>query len=537
MIGIPTVEPVSSGGAEGEQPTCRRIQDSNGDGRVDTNDVCIPVSGFINAMRPARLARGLILAARLGITPDFQQPLTLGGQREGDPTFARLFFASGVDLGGMPTTIVQAVPTGISSLYLFFDYANMTDGMIYEMRVLRDGLADPTFSLAPATWSGGGTGLWYIGSTAQVYPNGEYEFLLFIEGVRVASAAISVGGVAEARPEFSNIVFGVLSLENQLVSAGNVLPVSPTINAEFAYNNLRDGLTWRQVWYFDGLEIANGVGTWTGGANGKLAVNASGTPEIPLQAGRYRLELSIEERLAATADFIMAGAQIAYNTEIFTNLTFATELNGRGEPSGVVGTTLPDTVQQMYALFDWRDVAVGTPFTWRWTVDNNPLFEVTQPWQESLIGSQGWVRLTAPARLPSGSYKLELLLAGEVKGAVTARVGLGQLPVEIFRVAEGATLRGTILDAETKAGIFGATIIILKVEVDVRDFTWQMSEVYGIAFTDSEGNFAMTTPLVREEIYSIIVTAGGYLPMASDGLAVPQDPNTPFELRLEMNRD
>jgi len=64
-----------------------------------------------------------------------------------------------------------------------------------------------------------------------------------------------------------------------------------------------------------------------------------------------------------------------------------------------------------------------------------------------------------------------------------------------------------------------------------------MSEVYGIAFTDSEGNFAMTTPLVREEIYSIIVTAGGYLPMASDGLAVPQDPNTPFELRLEMNRD
>ena len=36
------------------------FQDSNGDGRADRNDTCVPVGGFISALRPSRLARGLV---------------------------------------------------------------------------------------------------------------------------------------------------------------------------------------------------------------------------------------------------------------------------------------------------------------------------------------------------------------------------------------------------------------------------------------------------------------------------------------------
>ncbi len=64
LIGIPTIAPARAGGVTVD---CRVIQDTNGDGRADTNDHCVPVGGFISALRPSGLARGLVRAATLGI--------------------------------------------------------------------------------------------------------------------------------------------------------------------------------------------------------------------------------------------------------------------------------------------------------------------------------------------------------------------------------------------------------------------------------------------------------------------------------------
>ncbi|MFQ3535588.1 MAG: trypsin-like peptidase domain-containing protein [Aggregatilineales bacterium] len=545
LIGIPTVEPPTSGLAAGSQENCRRIQDSNGDGRVDDNDLCVPVSGFVNALRPSRLARGLILAAQLEITPfsqqelPAQQPLSLeevGQNVIGAPQFRRLFFATGVDLAGNPTRVIARAPAGINTLYLFFDYANMRDGIIYELRVLRDGVLDPTFSLAPATWSGGRSGMWYIGSTAQVYPNGNYEFILFIEGVRVANANITVGGGPTTEPEFSNILFGVQDLNFQLVNTGNILPVSNVINAEFVYTNMIDGISWRQAWYYEDLRISEVNDIWSGGSNGKRLITASAPVENPLQPGRYRLELYIEDRLAASSDFIMAGGQVDLSTEVFTDLTFASELRD-GVPSGVIGVTFPNTITDLYAVFNWRDIAPGTPFTWRWTVDNNPLFEVTQPWTNPTTGSRAWLRLRPNRLLPEGSYKLELLIGSVVKASATARVGIGQLPIRLFVRAEGVLVQGQIVDAETDEGIAGVAVIFLKPLFDVADFTWQMSEVHDIAFTDLNGRFALSRLLERGSRYSIIVSARGYLPITTDGFRILRDEAGPIELRLELNRD
>jgi hypothetical protein len=545
LIGIPTVEPASSGLFENVDQSCRRIQDSNGDGRVDENDVCVPISGFVNALRPSRLARGLILAAQLEITPVSQQSAPepqarsleeIAQNAPGAPQFRRLFFASGVDLSGNPTKVITAAPSGINSLYLFFDYANMRDGIIYELRVLRDSVLDPTFSLAPATWSGGRSGLWYIGSTAQIYPNGEYEFILFIEGVRIANARITVGGVAMQTPEFANILFGVQDLNLQLVNTGNILPVSNVINAEFVYNNMQDGMAWRQFWYYEDLRISEVNDVWSGGSNGKRSLTASAPVDNPLQPGRYRLELYIEDQLAATSDFVMAGGQVDLSTEVFTDLTFASELNN-GVPSGVIGVTFPNTITDLYAIFNWRDIAPGTPFTWRWTVDNNPLFEVTQPWTNPATGSGAWLRLRPNRLLPEGSYKIELLIAGVVKGSATARVGIGQLPIRLFVRAEGVLVQGQIVDAETNIGIAGVTVIFLKPLFDVADFTWQMTEVHDVAFTDLNGRFALSRLLARGESYSVIISAQGYLPVTADGFRILRDETGPIELRLELNRD
>src|SRR5262249_47187255 len=118
LIGIPTIEPARSSGSTLD---CRHVQDTNGDGHVDQSDSCMPVSGFINARRPARLARGLVLAATLGIVPKVRPVAQSEALSSDPPTFSRLLFSPGINAAGMPTGVVTGMPAGTSRLYLFFD--------------------------------------------------------------------------------------------------------------------------------------------------------------------------------------------------------------------------------------------------------------------------------------------------------------------------------------------------------------------------------------------------------------------------------
>ena len=64
LVAIPTQ--VGAGTDEAEVVDCRVLVDTNGDGVVDDNDTCVPIGGFINALRPVDLARPLVEAARQG---------------------------------------------------------------------------------------------------------------------------------------------------------------------------------------------------------------------------------------------------------------------------------------------------------------------------------------------------------------------------------------------------------------------------------------------------------------------------------------
>lgn len=57
MVAIPTQ---LGSGEEEALVDCRVITDTNGDGNINQKDVCVPVGGFINAMRPINLARALL---------------------------------------------------------------------------------------------------------------------------------------------------------------------------------------------------------------------------------------------------------------------------------------------------------------------------------------------------------------------------------------------------------------------------------------------------------------------------------------------
>ena len=64
IIGIPTQ--VGSGNIENMIVDCRALADTNRDGVIDQGDNCVPTGGFINALRPVRLALPLIDAAIAG---------------------------------------------------------------------------------------------------------------------------------------------------------------------------------------------------------------------------------------------------------------------------------------------------------------------------------------------------------------------------------------------------------------------------------------------------------------------------------------
>jgi V8-like Glu-specific endopeptidase len=64
IIGVPSA--VGTGDIEDAFVDCRRLADTNRDGVIDEYDNCVPTGGFINALRPIRLALPMIEAAKAG---------------------------------------------------------------------------------------------------------------------------------------------------------------------------------------------------------------------------------------------------------------------------------------------------------------------------------------------------------------------------------------------------------------------------------------------------------------------------------------
>ncbi len=534
LIGIPTIAPAR---VSGETVDCRIIQDSNGDSRADSSDQCVPVGGFISALRPSRLARGLVRASTLGIRQGealFQTAESLPDQAA---TFSRLFFTTRINEAGVPANVVSQVPAGITSLYLVFDYANMVNGTIYELRVTVDDVPNLQHSLPPITWSGGEQGVWYIGSSGTPWDNGRYSFRLFIEGREVASQTLEIGGGPVEDPQFSDIVFGLLNDTGGIVGTNYVLPEGSAIQARFNYRYMTPETTWSYIWYFAGRELQRDTMAWEGDTQGTATTAAEGD----FLPGQYRLELYVNNALSATADFVVAGGAQANSAVIFDNFRFAAA-EARGEPVGQTRTEFSAGIAQLYAFFDWRLMSQGTLWTYRWLVDGDVLFEVTEPWPAPGEGENFYVSLDSLGALPDGTYTLELSLANVTRGTVSAKVGLGQLPVGAFASASGVQMVGRITSADTGEGIPGALFIVLKSEYSIEDFLWNQSQVLGMSLADSDGYFQVETLLPRgtaeePQLYSVLARAKGYLPLDADGIIVTDNTTSPIVINVKMSRN
>lgn len=552
LIGIPTVSHTL---AAGTVVDCRQIYDTNSDQRIDNSDGCIPVGGPITSIRPIDLARGLVQAASLGIQLGPQRFTVDEPLPESAPTFSNLFFTTGITPSGMPVSVTSSAPDGTSTIYLFFDYHNMVNGMIYELRTTLNGRPAPTYSLPPVTWNGGTDGLWYIGTTVPEWQAGTYEFVLLIEGLQASSKSITVGGPPSTQPQFSDLVFGIENSLGQLVGANYVVPEGNVIRARFTFQNMITGAQWRYRWYIDNIPLAGGAGDliWE-------RTEPQGTHEISIReetigfiSGTYRLELYIESPttpnefyLAALGDFIVAGGAGGANdaqAQIFDNFRFAQSVQANLPLGLVANQTFSSRASQVYVFFNWRQISRGTPWTWRWRVDGEILIEEHARWAGESSGENFYFSLVGNPNLPDATYTFEIEINGiPMTRDLNAKVGLGQLPLETFANSEGIQIVGEIIDAETGEGVEGATFIVLYSDYDTTDFSYDTEQVLGMAKADQRGFFQIPSLIPRGTLdepilYSIIIRANGYYPLSANGIPVTDATRSPLAINVTLNRD
>lgn len=538
LIGVPTSSPVSR---QSVSATCVRVQDTNGDGLINLNDACVPIGGAINVLRPANFARVLLRGASLGLTVEkLSDPAVLTTPIGLEPRIGTPFFAPSLN-GNMPSTVVNtSLPAGTDALYLFFEYRDMSPETVYEVRVTLNGNINPVFSLTPVRWSGGRNGLWYVGTTGQVMPNGDYDFTVFINGVAASEPRrISIGGAPPSEPTFSSITFG-LTEGNQMFSSGPVLGTGTTVRAQFIYNNMRPDITWTAIWYYEGVELQRSTDTWGQDRGGNGSENIGITVDTGLPPGIYRLELYIENRLAAISNFTVAGARDANLPlpRVFDRerLRFAIGDTPQAAINARPITTFTNRLDSLYAIFDWEQLRTGTLWRMRWAVDGITFYDQTLPWSNAETGVNYVTRLSGANGIPDGTYTMELSINGVILGQIEMDVGIGQLPIDPFADAEGVQVSGVILDSVTGEGIPNVTFMVISELYSVADFVADYEQLYALATTDRNGRFVIDRPLRYGRPYSVLIRAYGYMPIGADGVIMrPETPN-PLELTIYLVR-
>lgn len=152
IIGVPTQ---ASAGNTDEVADCRVVQDTNGDGRLDRLDTCIPIGGFINALRPINLAKPLIRSAQANV--GYTSPISDGGS-VGSTAGGGLVFTSwsaDYDAQGCAVAPVNAFSSGARQITAIFSFDGMRDGEILRYTWLVDG---QTVTNGQFTWGEGSRG-------------------------------------------------------------------------------------------------------------------------------------------------------------------------------------------------------------------------------------------------------------------------------------------------------------------------------------------------------------------------------------------
>ncbi len=527
IIGVPTQ--VGYGGAE-RFADCRYLADTNGDGVIDENDNCIPVGGFINALRPINLAKPLIEAARLGIAPRQPKEPT---EPSGEAHFSNLVFSPDVTENDQPTQIVSRLPSGATAIYAFWDYRGMADGMTWSARWYYNDELVRDASWIDDSWQGGERGNWWVSIyNTSGLDDGEYRIELYAGDEMLLEGTIPVGG-AVSGPTITNLIFSDgITRDDRPTNPTYLLPAGiRQVYAFFDYAGMQDGWAWSRTWTYEGEAIASGSDTWEGGTSGSWWVGIEA--DEPLDPGTYRLEIFVKGTLVAASNFTVAGAQ---GQQAIGPITFASGVDARGNPVNPAAS-FPTGLKELHFFCDYNGMQDGWNLDERWILDGEELvaFNIVWEWGEEGTYHDSIYRSSGEP-LPDGAYTLELYLEGQLVQSGSATIGAGAgRPTPTPRPTEGLYVVGYIRDADTGRGIAGAAYIVLTPGVRVSEWDGNEEDIYTWAETDRNGYFELPLPLERGQAYSMIAWAEGYTAVTGDDILIGDEPS-PYEIEVTLQR-
>ncbi len=243
FVGIPT----RIGTGDGEIVDCRVIADSNGDGRLDNADSCVPIGGFINGIRPVALVLPLVAEADTAApidqsAPSREEPMSMVVAEAFNP-----IWTSAVTADGAPTDQIVAGTTGQSEICLTWDYANVPTGTPGDAIWLIDGETIPEASVFDQPNQGEDTGSFFACITStNGLASGVYELAWLVDGELVFTEGIIVG-------DGSSILIDVVNEHDVPLC---VVQFNPNGTATYGLNELSEPL---QPGDFVTLEIGAGL--------------------------------------------------------------------------------------------------------------------------------------------------------------------------------------------------------------------------------------------------------------------------------------
>jgi S1-C subfamily serine protease len=532
LVGVPT----RAGVGGGTDPVdCRPVKDTNGDGRVDGNDDCVPVGGFINALRPIDLSRPLIEAAIRGLSDTGQpDPPSDPDRPTGTPRFSNYFFSSGVNDLNQPTAVVSSLPSGTRSLYLFFDYENMDKSKTLEMKVFIDGQEATEWGLPAGPWGGSQQGLWWIGWADAEFPDGNYKLVPYVDGKRMGEAQIEIGGRETSEPRFENLTLSLkMTADEEPQEATVLLPAGATeFYAFFDYENMSDGDDWTRTWYVDGKQALTKTDAWDGGKSGNYWFSTTSSSGI--SPGAYRIELSVEDELAAVTSFWVTGDE--GSGAAFDPITFAEGIDQEGNPVAAA-QSFTAGLDELHAFSGYTGMEDGMDFTVNWFIDGNKVIESPEQWKGGESGSWHYYIWSDSGSLPDGEYGLELAVSGQVLQSAKTTVGTGTPPPPDppDKPEDGVQIQGIISDLDSGRPIPGALFLVLEPGITLDTFQWTDDEIYALGEADRQGYYKLNALVERGQCYSMIVGANGYWPYGEDDVCIAENSESLLELpaRLE----
>lgn len=194
-------------------------------------------------------------------------------------------------------------------------------------------------------------------------------------------------------------------------------------------------------------------------------------------------------------------------------ITFGTDWDQAGKVVNP-GTQFPTGTKTIVADFTHRGIDAGTKWGILWLKDGTAYYDVRDAYTWSADANRGdgtnGASMKHESGLPDGNYEAVIHLAGREAQRGSFRIGGGTAPPN---PSQGVTIRGKVLDADTKRGIAGATVVFMRpgttfAEFDRRDYPDALVAGYGEA--DQSGAFQIAPPLERGKSYGVVWAAKGY---------------------------